>query len=215
MATPVTYTSFMHRKLFCIDRRGSSKHCNGQQQKGCKIKLFRIPKEELLRNQWIAAIRRENWLPTDHTRIRCKHFIVSKLDASHYASGQVECHHQRLVEREHTKKKTLAFAAEAMMCLNTDAVDENSVPGTSTQTEVCDSSTQTDTDVSLLQGILATNGHFKAQLDTLQKEKDVLLNDVVHELNKVQYKNVELKNKLEDPDGKYAILMESLKQKSI
>ncbi|KAL3880033.1 hypothetical protein ACJMK2_032305 [Sinanodonta woodiana] len=210
--------------------------CNSRQQKGCETKFFRIPKDDMLRNKWIAALRRENWLPTDHTRICSKHFIkgCSSRDSgdpdfvptifSYTPVGKKNDYvlqakvqwHQRLVERDYAKQKTIA--AKALLSLRT--FEESNVSGTSTQTDrcMCHTSTQTDIDVSLMQLILAINRQFKVQLDTLQKEKDVLLNDLaahLHELNDVQCKNVELTKKLKAADDKNAILMKSFEQKSI
>ncbi|KAL3876124.1 hypothetical protein ACJMK2_033996 [Sinanodonta woodiana] len=147
----------------------------------------------MLMNLWSTAISRENWLPTDHTVIGSHYFTkererekerlcantiqqhpVGKMN-NHVFQANIE-RHQRLVEMEHSKKETLA--AEAMPF----AVEENNVPGTSTQTNrsMCDASAQTDKHLCFTSARrLAANRHFKVQLGTLQEEKYVLLNDLV------------------------------------
>ena len=49
--------------------------CTNRQVKRSSLKFIRFPEDEQLRNKWIAAIRRENWKPNEHTRICGQHFI--------------------------------------------------------------------------------------------------------------------------------------------
>ena len=52
--------------------------CKSRQQKGSGLKFFKIPKDVDLQQKWITAIKRENWMPTEHTRMCSKHFISGK-----------------------------------------------------------------------------------------------------------------------------------------
>lgn len=36
--------------------------------------IFRFPKDEARRRQWMIAVRRENWVPSDNSRICSIHF---------------------------------------------------------------------------------------------------------------------------------------------
>lgn len=43
--------------------------CRGNYKNGSKVRIFRFPKDEELRQKWIRAIPRENFLPTENTRV--------------------------------------------------------------------------------------------------------------------------------------------------
>jgi hypothetical protein len=42
------------------------------------LKFFRFPKEKERRSQWIAAVKRENWCPSEYSRLCSAHFITGK-----------------------------------------------------------------------------------------------------------------------------------------
>ncbi|KAH9383528.1 hypothetical protein HPB48_025100 [Haemaphysalis longicornis] len=48
--------------------------CRGNYKNGSKVRIFRFPKDEELRQKWIRAIPRENYLPTENTRVCELHF---------------------------------------------------------------------------------------------------------------------------------------------
>ena len=50
--------------------------CSNEKVKGSEKGFFRIPTEPDRRWQWIAAINRKNWTPTEYTRICSDHFIT-------------------------------------------------------------------------------------------------------------------------------------------
>ena len=49
---------------------------NGYEDPG--IRFFFIPSDNLLRDKWIAAIKREIWTPSKHSKICSHHFITGK-----------------------------------------------------------------------------------------------------------------------------------------
>ena len=42
------------------------------------FKFYRIPKEITRRNKWIAAIKRDHWTPTEHSRLCSAQFVTGK-----------------------------------------------------------------------------------------------------------------------------------------
>ena len=46
-----------------------------RQVKGSSLKFIRFPEDAKLWSKWIAAVKRENWTPNEHTRICGQHFI--------------------------------------------------------------------------------------------------------------------------------------------
>ena len=53
--------------------------CTNRQGKG-RVKFFRFPANQSRKNQWIAAIKRKNWTPSEYSRICSAHFINGKLE---------------------------------------------------------------------------------------------------------------------------------------
>jgi len=44
-------------------------------RKGCGLHFYRFPTERERRNQWIAAVNRQNWTPNEYTWICSEHFV--------------------------------------------------------------------------------------------------------------------------------------------
>eukprot|EP00105_Crassostrea_gigas_P027917 XP_011449409.1 PREDICTED: THAP domain-containing protein 1-like [Crassostrea gigas] len=123
--------------------------CKSRQTAGENIKFFRIPKDEHLRAKWISAIKRDDWEPSDHTRICSKHFINGQpcRDPTNpdYVPS-VFCHrpikegvlqekvqrHKRLVERKENIARS--ESAQALLTLSMDKPEK--CAGTATQTPV-------------------------------------------------------------------------------
>ena len=42
------------------------------------MKFYCFPTDTELKAKWVAAIKRENWTPNEHCRIRSAHFITGK-----------------------------------------------------------------------------------------------------------------------------------------
>ena len=60
--------------------------CTNRYSKGCGLSFYRFPEEPAKRAQWIAAVSRKNWQPTEHAWICIsKH---AQLVASFYDSQQ-------------------------------------------------------------------------------------------------------------------------------
>ena len=49
--------------------------CKNRWRKGCNISFYRFPSNPERRERWIAAVKRENWHPTEHTWLCSEHFI--------------------------------------------------------------------------------------------------------------------------------------------
>ncbi|KAL3863706.1 hypothetical protein ACJMK2_005453 [Sinanodonta woodiana] len=158
--------------------RRQQKGCNRRQQKGCES-------NELLPST-------ENWLTADHTTICSKYLIKGgpsrdlgdpDFVPTMFSYTPVGKNNDYLLQAKELFNRQKTIADEVLLSLNT--FEESNVSGTSTETDrsMCDTSTQTDIDVSILQEILATNRQIKVQIDTLQKEKDFLLNDLAANLN--------------------------------
>lgn len=60
--------------------------CNNRKKKtedvGRTISFHRFPTDPNLREKWIRAIRRDNWQPSNHSRICSDHFKESEYDLS-------------------------------------------------------------------------------------------------------------------------------------
>ena len=52
--------------------------CSNRYSKGCGISFYRFPTDAAKRNKWIAAIRRKDWEPTEHSWLCSAHFINGK-----------------------------------------------------------------------------------------------------------------------------------------
>ena len=52
--------------------------CTNRSRKGSGINFYRFPVEPEKRSQWIAALRRESWIPKKNSWLCCKHFISGK-----------------------------------------------------------------------------------------------------------------------------------------
>ena len=53
-------------------------NCARRFEKGSGITFFRIPDREPKRSAWINAIRRKNWVPSEHERVCSVHFLSGK-----------------------------------------------------------------------------------------------------------------------------------------
>ena len=128
--------------------------------------------------------------------------------------------HQRLNERNHNKKRSVA--ASALLDLAKD--DENTVPGFGVQTDpvrVESRGTQTDVTRPLFQGILTTNNSLKIQIDQLQEDKVKMMMDIntkTSEINALCEKLESLKQKTDDLmklKEENLILLENVQRKSL
>ena len=43
-----------------------------------QVSFFRFPVDTQQRDRWIAALRREDWLPTQYSRVCSAHFVSGK-----------------------------------------------------------------------------------------------------------------------------------------
>ncbi|XP_011406505.1 PREDICTED: uncharacterized protein LOC100637682 [Amphimedon queenslandica] len=52
--------------------------CHSHHKKGQNLSFNCFPVDPLKRDRWIAAIRHENWSPTEQTRVCSRHFVTGK-----------------------------------------------------------------------------------------------------------------------------------------
>lgn len=52
--------------------------CTFRYKKGGPIRMFRIPKDQKLKQLWLKAIKRDKWTPTNSSRICGQHFQTGK-----------------------------------------------------------------------------------------------------------------------------------------
>ena len=52
--------------------------CANRVTKGSKVSFYRFPVDLELRRQWIAAVDRKDWQPTEHSRICSAHFVSGR-----------------------------------------------------------------------------------------------------------------------------------------
>lgn len=53
-------------------------NCNNRSKKGLGISFFRFPTDSAKRERWIAAIKRDNWSPSEYSQICSRHFVTGK-----------------------------------------------------------------------------------------------------------------------------------------
>lgn len=66
-------------------------NCARRFEKGSGITFFRIPDREPKRSAWINAIRRKNWVPSEHERVCSVHFLSGKFQFCFMLSVE-KCH---------------------------------------------------------------------------------------------------------------------------
>lgn len=156
--------------------------CKNRQIPGVDLKFYRIPRDHHLRAKWVSAIKRDDWKPTEHSRICSKHFINGQPSRdptnpdfvptvfSHRAVPESILQekvqrHQRLLERKENIAKNesaqvlLSLSQEEPLCVTT---------GTSTQTpvqSVCEMAVQTEISLPVMTGLIVTNQYLKSVCD--------------------------------------------------
>lgn len=54
------------------------KSCSNRYHKGCGLSFYRFPVDSDRRSKWIAAVKRENWQPNEHSWVCSAHFVSGK-----------------------------------------------------------------------------------------------------------------------------------------
>ena len=49
--------------------------CSARYKKGTGVKFYRFPKDPERKRQWVAAIKRKNWEPNEHSWLCSNHFV--------------------------------------------------------------------------------------------------------------------------------------------
>ena len=52
--------------------------CTNRHYKGCGVSFYRFPVDSSRRGSWVAAVKRKNWQPTEHSWLCSEHFISGK-----------------------------------------------------------------------------------------------------------------------------------------
>uniref|UniRef100_A0A673JN47 THAP-type domain-containing protein n=1 Tax=Sinocyclocheilus rhinocerous TaxID=307959 RepID=A0A673JN47_9TELE len=52
--------------------------CDNSKSQSNGLTFYNIPKNTERRQKWIAAIKRDHWTPTEHSRLCSEHFILGK-----------------------------------------------------------------------------------------------------------------------------------------
>ncbi|KAK6168738.1 hypothetical protein SNE40_019923 [Patella caerulea] len=165
--------------------------CKNRHAHGSNVRFFRIPKDQYVQTKWIAAIRRENWTPNEHSRICSEHFIQGYPSKDPNSPDFIPSvfsftpevrkrKHGEDIERHSRYRARQENNGQAITALDVSNNNENRTncpnsPGTSTQTEkktLFDNSVQTDIHCSLLQNILYTNQYLKNSVDQKSFEID-------------------------------------------
>ncbi|XP_019855499.1 PREDICTED: uncharacterized protein LOC109584257 [Amphimedon queenslandica] len=131
-------------------------NCNNRSKKGLGISFFCFPTDPAKRERWIAAIKRDNWSPSEYSRVCSRHFVTGKhsddprhVDYApsifHYnARADTEDHGAASMERYHRAVKRARNVAVPMtngQC--SDRVTRNAATNQSQQSDtvvndVCD-----------------------------------------------------------------------------
>ncbi|XP_035234148.1 THAP domain-containing protein 2-like [Stegodyphus dumicola] len=55
-------------------------NCRGNYPNTEKVQMFSIPKSDSLRRKWLRAIHRQNFIPSNHSKVCEKHFVESDIE---------------------------------------------------------------------------------------------------------------------------------------
>ncbi|XP_035218648.1 THAP domain-containing protein 2-like, partial [Stegodyphus dumicola] len=55
-------------------------NCRGNYPNTEKVQMFSIPKSDSLRSKWLRAIHRQNFIPSNHSKVCEKHFVESDIE---------------------------------------------------------------------------------------------------------------------------------------
>ncbi|XP_056012619.1 THAP domain-containing protein 6-like [Ostrea edulis] len=208
--------------------------CKNRQIPGADLKFFRIPRDPHLRAKWVWVFKRDDWEPTEHSRICSKHFInghpsreptnpdyvpsIFSYKAQPNDSLQSKVlRHQRLLER----KENIAKLESAAALLSLGNELPTWVPGISTQTPVassCEISIQTDITLPVMESLIFTNQYLKhvcdnqkATIDDLTFPQDELQTRCDQQLKELQ----NLRNSVQKLESDNRILTEEIDRKTL
>ena len=103
--------------------------CSNVYSKGSGIHFYRFPVDEKRRRLWIAAVKRKDWFPTEHTWICSEHF-VSKVKSNNlltpnyvptifqYTSPdkqKLEAKSEAFMHRQSAKKRRIEESGRALV----------------------------------------------------------------------------------------------------
>ena len=157
--------------------------CTKRYSKDCGLHFYRFPKDDCTRrNQWIAAVNRENWKPTEHSWICSSHFVGGEKsdDPSspayiptifdHVKSPQKRKAEQDLMKYARVKRRSEACEQDLSKESNHGAEMPESSPGASHHT-CC---TMTELTVEDVDNLEERNGVLIVEKECLKQENDTL-----------------------------------------
>jgi len=71
--TKVAYTT---KDFYAMPAHCAAYGCKTRNVSGSYSKFFRFPRDPERRQQWVNAIKRKDFVPTEHSRICSKHFVT-------------------------------------------------------------------------------------------------------------------------------------------
>ncbi|KAG5280105.1 hypothetical protein AALO_G00085020 [Alosa alosa] len=155
-----------------------------------QIKVYRFPKENVQRDAWIAAVKRDGWIPTSNSRICSSHFISGKPSddplSPDYAptllphnQKQPQSQTNRLVRYQRSVRRESAAQTQEIMDVCLQEYQSQSHRDISVGTDLC------MTEIDHLQ---RENAALKYRVETLEKQLQALLSEKA-ELGLLDLKN--------------------------
>lgn len=72
--------------------------CSNRQGRPGK-RFFAFPKDKKQRDKWIAAVKREKWVPSRYSRLCSDHFVSGKSAILNYFTGYVPITYRETISR--------------------------------------------------------------------------------------------------------------------
>ena len=83
--------------------------CKGNYKNGPKVHVFSFPKEEKFRQAWIKAIKRDNFTPTQHSKVSiyfCFSFYFHSFNSTNTQTSQIIACYFRIIHIIYRVKNT-------------------------------------------------------------------------------------------------------------
>lgn len=159
--------------------------CSNVYRKGSGIKFYRFPSDPEQKSKWIATVRRENWMPNEHTWICSQHFVTGAKSnnplAPNYVpslfeyvdspgkrrleGGMDKFHRRQAMKRRRTMKER----SVAVCSITVNEGDENEIPGTNSSIQAVDDNEETN------------SNNDEAQIFTVEHGDNLLPISIEHE----------------------------------
>ncbi|XP_041959608.1 uncharacterized protein LOC121718606 [Alosa sapidissima] len=134
-----------------------------------QIKVYRFPKENVQRDAWIAAVKRDGWIPTSNSRICSIHFISGKPSndplSPDYAPTLLP-HNQKQPQSHTNSWRDNSGDHGCTVCLQDYQSQSH-----------CDISVGTDLCMTEIDNLQKENAALKDKVETLEKQLQALLGE--------------------------------------